>query len=277
MEEVKSETVVKTPGPLPKEVDSGALVLLEKAKALPVIERPDQYQLAGELVVKIREERKALKDRIVLHHKETKELAYRLHQGICEMERKDILVHDAGMAQMETLLLEMRKSYEAAVKKAAEDAAAEAEEKRLADEKLRKEEAVKQQTEFEDQQLETAVALEASGKVELAEHVLQTPPPPPEPPIHYGGWMVSSSVVLSSLMPKTSGLSQREAWEPVYENKLALIKAAAENPAAYAGYLLFNEKGLEALAKSLKGEARCPGVKFINNPKDVVNTKRKGK
>ncbi len=82
-----------------------------------------------------------------------------------------------------------------------------------------------------------------------------------------------SAPVVQQVATKSAGISTRDNWTAEVSDLSALIEAAGKDPERYAPYLLANEKALGALAKSLKGQAKVPGVVFKNNPILAVGRK----
>jgi hypothetical protein len=113
-----------------------------------------------------------------------------------------------------------------------------AEEKRLEDERMAKlREAARK--EEEERQVEHALEREKAGRHEEAEAILNRPV---ETPI----------VHVESTVPKIEGQSIRKLWRArVVDAKLVPDK-----------YKIIDMSGLNALARSLKERAECPGVEF---------------
>ncbi len=159
---------------------------------------------------------------------------------------------------------------------------AEAEKKRKEDEKAAAEKAELERKEQlrkdEEARLAKAEALEAKGaKPEEIEKVLTAPPPPPPPPPpprSVGSYYVAAPALKAS----NAGTRKNWKWRPkgqtaeeIFASKLALAKAAVENPEAFLEYLDFNDKTLTAKAKSGEDQARVSGVEFYNEP---INSNR---
>ena len=128
--------------------------------------------------------------------------------------------------------------------------------------------------------------LEAEGKTELAEHVMDLPPaplplaPPPQPvsyPSYFGGGGGYSSPT------KTSGVKSTEAYKPVYEldpvkaraQLLAMVKAAADKPDQFLDFLELNTSAINAYVKRTKGAVPVPGVEIIKEIGTSVSAGRK--
>ncbi|MCJ7663058.1 MAG: hypothetical protein MUO24_02320 [Desulfobacterales bacterium] len=99
----------------------------------------------------------------------------------------------------------------------------------------------------EDARLQAAIEAEANGDKEVADVILETPMPAPRVYIP---------------IPKVDNLSFREDWSAEVINLPELVRAVAEGRAALA-YLEPNLPGLNAQARSLRGEMKIPGVRAV--------------
>jgi hypothetical protein len=131
---------------------------------------------------------------------------------------------------------------------------------------------------IEEDRLAQAAKLEADGKPEEADKVLDAPIPPPSPvqppaPVFVPPpTRVAYTPTLT--IPTSSSVGKRKNWtwelegeteEAKLESFHKLVKAAAENP-AYLAYLTTKDKALDGLAKSGESQARAPGIRFFNDP-----------
>lgn len=73
---------------------------------------------------------------------------------------------------------------------------------------------------------------------------------------------IAPSRQVATAAPMAAGIGTRQTWKATVVDKVLLIKAAAADPERYAAYLEIDLVKLNALAKSMKGEARLPGVTF---------------
>jgi hypothetical protein len=64
--------------------------------------------------------------------------------------------------------------------------------------------------------------------------------------------------------PRAAGIGIRENWQAEVTDLHALIRAAAENPTAFAMYLQPNDQALRATAKATKGATKIPGVRIYD-------------
>lgn len=254
-----------------KEVAAPALALVESANSLEEIESNEAYMAADTLVGNLRKERKGIKGFIEAFFEPHVKRAKAAHQGLCDDRTAYVEKHDAPLATAEQRVLGLmgwyREKVEAERKRLQAEADQKAREEREAAAKKADEDRKAQLARDEEDRLARAAALEAEGKAEEAQRVISAPPPPPAPlaPPPFQ----PREMVQAAFIPKTKSSGSRENW--VYEgtDKMELIRAAAQNE-AYAQYLTFNEATLKAFAKSAKGEARCPGVKFFDKPISVV-------
>ncbi len=172
-----------------------------------------------------------------------------------------------------------RKAEEAETKRLADLAQAEA------DKKWKEEQALLLKKQ-EDERVEKAAQLEADGKTELAEHVLEAPPPPmplAPPPVvsrptgYYGGGG-------GYLAPtKTSGVASKETFKAVLETDpvlaraqlLLVAKAAVEKPDQFLDFLMLNTSNINAHAKRTKGAVTIPGIPVVKEIGTAVSAGRK--
>jgi hypothetical protein len=122
-----------------------------------------------------------------------------------------------------------------------------------AQEKLRREEAARQQAKLrrqeEERRLAEAVALEEAGDAAEAEALIEEP-------------IIVPTVAVQPSTPKVSGIAYRETWSASVTDLGALVKFVAANP-QFAALLTPNMPALNAQARSLKGQMQIPGVEAI--------------
>jgi len=119
----------------------------------------------------------------------------------------------------------------------------EAEERRAERERLAAEAAATEES--DEDRLERAMALESQGRHEEAERVLEepaTPAPPPKP------------------VAKTKGVSTRKTWVGEITDLGLVVRAISEGKAP-TSLVQVNPAGVSAFARSMKAEARVPGLR----------------
>lgn len=99
----------------------------------------------------------------------------------------------------------------------------------------------------EARRLEEAAALEAEGRREEAEQVLDEEPALIEAPI------------APPPTPKVAGVSMREKWTAEVTDKAAFVRAVAANP-SLLGLVDANAGALNQMASALKSDLKIPGV-----------------
>jgi len=130
------------------------------------------------------------------------------------------------------------------------------EEERLRREQEAKAEAERQRVEAEA--LAEAERLAAEGRAAEAEQVIEAAARETEKPV------MVPEVILPDPTPsaKESGVGTVKTYSAVVEDFPALIRAAAENPDAYARFLAPDQKTLNAMARAQKDLFRVPGVRL---------------
>lgn len=294
------------------EASTGELL---KTAATLVITTAEEYTTADGFLGNVRKARNGVKARIAAFLDKNIRKAKELHQGLCDDRTAQQEEHEKPLIEIENKVIAMMRGYEETVKaekkrladlaeakrqedarianEKAEQARKEQLEKdaadrlvetqRLAMEKLEKDqeaERLKAEGKTEEAAKATAAALE---KAQQAAAVMAAPPPPapafiPPPPtvepmLNYGSRGGCGTVV-----PKSKSLSGRKAYDWTGKDKMALIRAAAANPEAFAEFLDFNTKTLDARATSLKEKAgktasgdAFPGVEFFEK---IINAVR---
>lgn len=245
------------------EIEAKTTPAIEKARGL-IIQDQEDFAAAGEFL----KELKGVQNEIDIAFDDIIKQAHETHKAAVAKKKR----YTEPVAQADTMVRSKMSTYVAQQKHIQEETARKADEerRRLEAEARQKqaEEAAKARKADEDARLAAAAEAQARGNAESAERILNAPPPPPPPlaPI------VMPQAAPPVEMPKVAGVSFREVWKLRSVDKNTLIHAAAKNPELYAGYLLVDEKALNALAKALKGEARCPGAEFMSEQQSAVRS-----
>lgn len=126
----------------------------------------------------------------------------------------------------------------------------EADQWRIADEERRRLESVARQRE-EERRLMDAVAADQAGDAALAAEIMDEAPAP------------SPIVRVEPRVAKVSGVASVERWHAEVADKAALVAYVAAHP-EWLSLVEPNAAGLNALARSQRGELRIPGVRAVS-------------
>lgn len=235
----KPAELVNTPAPEDKQIAqarSSAVLARDKCLSLAVITKPEEFELAGELLKECANARSV----VAAHMDPLCDAAHKSWKATTE-KRKEML---APVDAAESHLRNIRSAYQ---RKIAED------------NRRAQEEAARKQREAEEAQ---RIAYEKQQKAAAKKGV--APPPAPEPiPVP-----VVEPVYQSA--PQTSGVSMVKVWKFEIVDFPALVKAVAEGKADIHN-LLPNEKLIGANVKVLKGGYSLPGVRVFEDFQDRVN------
>lgn len=243
-----------------QEIEQRTSATVEKAAAIIITDQEDLDAATAFLreVKRVRDEIAETFDPIV-------SAAHEAHKLALEKKKK----YDEPMAQAEKVVKAKMGEYVADQKRIADELQRKQEEDRRKAEaeatRKQAEEAEAQRKRDEEARLAQAAEATARGDTKRAEAILNEPPPPP-PPLQ----PVAVPPPVAIAIPKVAGVSFAPAWKARVVDKQALIRAAANSPEQYAAYLLVDEKAAGALARSLKGEARLPGVEFYSETQTSV-------
>jgi len=170
-----------------------------------------------------------LEKQITEHYAPLKQRAHEAHKAICSAEKEML----APVQKDKSTLSRMIGVWDA-------------EQERLRAEEQRRLEA-EAAARAEEEQLEAAIDAERHGAdAEEIETVLSSPAPMTR---------VSAAPTYNKTVPT------RENWGAENFSLITLVKAAAQNPAAYLCYLQANEPALNAAARSQKNLFNVPGCK----------------
>lgn len=199
-------------------IESDVEIALVTAQGLAVTDAPS-YELAGrELLTLAQAERK-----ITLWFEPLKKAAHHAWKVLCDRER-DVL------APLQREIARVKR--ERVVWKAEDDRRRRLEEQRLADELRRR---------AQEQATRQAAALEAQGKSQLAEAVLERAIVAPAP-----------AVVLPDETPKVAGISQRQVWKwRVVDESLVPRE-----------YLKLDDTKIGAYVRAMKSTGAIPGIEI---------------
>lgn len=112
----------------------------------------------------------------------------------------------------------------------------------------------------EERRLQEALALEARGRHEQADAVLEKPIVVPVP------------VLPAREVPKVSGVAFRETYSARCTDLLALVRHVAAHP-EHTNLLQVNQAALNSLARSLRQQLQIPGVDVVAT-RDVAAARR---
>lgn len=197
----------------------------ERARLL-VVDTDASFVEAGELLTAIKALRKEVDDAfdpIVA-------AAHKAHKIACEQKKRA----EAPLLEAERILKGSLAAYHAEQQRKARE------------EQLRLE--AEARARDEERRIAEAAALEAQGRPEEAERVLDEEP------------VLVDAPVVAPPTPKVEGVSIREKWTAEVVDKAALIAAVAQNPTLQP-LLVPDMQALSRMAGALKGELRIPGVR----------------
>lgn len=182
------------------------------------------FEAAGLALTRVNGERGRLED----HRKALTAPLLDAKRAIDDAFREPIAIRDAAMAK---------------AKRAIADYAAKAERARLEAERIQREQQAEEAARLRAEQ----AAAEEAGDIEKAIT------------LNFEAEMVSTPIAPSQ-RPKVAGVSMRETWSFEVADLNALIRAAAENPAAYAQYLMPREAAIGAAVRAQKESFAVPGI-----------------
>lgn len=268
--------------------------ILNQIAVLTEIKSAEEYTTVDGLVVKLNKARKSVADVVKAFFEPHKKRAKAAHQGLCDDETNYLVLRDQPLAlaqekarkAMGEYVTKMEKENarlrEEARKKAEDEEKERVRLQKIEDDKAeaaRKEQVRKD----EEKRLELAKKAEDAGDLKAAEKILNAPPPPPPPPAPPVSMPMTSRTVAfvpAFVAPKSQSTVTVKNWTWEADNEdpqaslLALVKAAAENPAAWLQYLTFDEKALKGRAKSGEKQANVPGIRFFNDERTAAKGAR---
>lgn len=197
---------------------------VEKASSISIIDDAG-YQHAAEFLRSCKSMQKEIEGALA----QSIEHAHKAHKSLTTL-RADTL---APLKEAEQLVKSKMGNY------------VEAEERRAAEEKRRAEEEARKAQEEEN--LRRAAQLEAEGRQEEAEQAVDAP--------------ISTPVIKAPPAPRAAGTSTRKKYSVEVNDLDALVRAVAEGKAP-KGLVIANQKVLDAMAKSLKGDFDVPGCEL---------------
>lgn len=229
----------------PEALKAQALELSERTKAIE-INSPAAYELAGSTLLAIIGMRQALETALRPEIDRT----HKLHVAACAVLNHYDKPLAADAQRLKDGMTDFRKREDQA-RLAAEQADRERQQKEA------EEDARKRTVEL---QLSDAIAAEQRGEPDVAKMILDAPPLPLAP-------VYTPPVRYASSVPKLAGIVSVDDWDfEVFDESLIPRK-----------YLLPDEKALKNEAKTLKGRAEVPGVRFFNRGGVRASTKPRGR
>lgn len=219
--------VIETPDAQP--VQRELIPLAERAKMIVVSNR-DQHGEAQEYLAELAQ----LERRVIGLFQGPKTSAYVAHRDICATEK-----------QLLTPIQDARRIVTRAITHY------ETEERRRAEEERRRKEEEARRRE-EERLLAEAAAAEASGDTDLAEQIIQEVETTPAPVIK-----------AEPELAQVAGVVSQERWHAEVTDFSALVAYVASNP-TFLNALEPNMTTLNALARSMRGNMRIPGVRAVS-------------
>ena len=235
----KPAELLNTPAPEDKQIAqarSSAVLARDKCLSLAVITKPEEFELAGELLKECANARSV----VAAHMDPLCDAAHKSWKATTE-KRKEML---APVDAAESHLRNIRSAYQRKI----------AEENRRA-----QEEVLRKQREAQEAQ---RVAYEKAQKAAAKKG--DVAPPPPELITE----IIPAPVIQEPF--KTAGVSTVKVWRYEVYNLMALVKAVAEGKADINN-LLPNDKLIGANVKVLKGGYSLPGVHVFEDFQDRVS------
>lgn len=208
------------------DIEQRALTLPEKARAIAV-EDDASYQLAGGVLLQIKEFRKEINDTfdpIIAK-------AYAAHKEAKAQKTKV----EAPLIEAEGILKPAMATYTTE------------QERKAREELLRLEAEARKRA--EDEVLAAAAQAERDGDRDTAEAIISSP-------------VEVAPIVQNPATPKVNGVSYRDNWTAQVTSLFALVKAIAAGQQPIS-LVMANLPALNLQAKSLKGEMNIPGVKSV--------------
>lgn len=221
------------------------------------------YNGAAELLKGI----KALRDEAETHHRPVIEAAHKAHKAACDalnridrpLSEAERLIKDKTAAflqaeEQKRRQLQMEAEAEARRRQAEIDR--QEREARAAEEKVRAE-----ALEREIEAREAAGAKAAEIQDVIAQHEAFEPVLAWSPPV-----LPPAVPVVARTVQTTSAASLTYKYSAQVVDLVSLIKAAAQNPLAWAMYLMPNESALNAVARNQKEAFSAPGCRLKKEP-----------
>lgn len=210
------------------ELTNKSLTVAERALALPAIQTPEDYSLAGNLTLAINDARKEVQ----AFFKPQKQNLDQAKKVILDKEKEMLAPLDNALGHVEPLiasyLREQRRIKAEAEAKAQEEARKRAEEELLA----------------------RAKKAEDAGNQEAARAIIEEP-------------VVLKAVERVAEIPKVRGITTMEVWKARVTDFPALVKAVASGSAPME-CLIPSDIFLGREAKATKGVSPYPGVQFYS-------------
>lgn len=210
-----------------QQFEQSALSVRDEAKAIQIIDQPTYDTAAAKF-----EAVAALEKQIVDHYAPMKQKAHEAHKAICTAEKsmlgpvseaKQILSRSIGAwdQEQERIRREAQRKLEDEARKRAEQEA-----ERLA-----------------------LDAIENGASEEEIDSIVEEVKTAPLPAVHAAPTYV-----------RASSINTRETWHAELISLPELVKAAAENPAAFQQYLMVNLPAANAAARNQKSAFKVPGL-----------------
>lgn len=211
--------------PQEQQFEQSALSVRDEAKSIKIVDQ-ETYDRAAAKFQGVA----ALEKEIIDHYKPMKTKAHEAHKAICEAEKSMLVpVQEAKRTLSQSI------------------GAWDAEQERVRREEQRRLEEEARKRAEEEALLNAVDAEQAGADEEEIAAVLQSPAPIQK---------VEAAPTYQKSIPT------REVWSAEVVSLLALVKAAAANP-AYLCYLQANESALSAAARSQKNVFSIPGCKAV--------------
>lgn len=211
--------------PQEQQFEQSALSIRDEAKAIQIVDQ-DSYDIAASKFQGVA----ALEKEIIDHYRPMKDAAHKAHRAVCDAE-KGILEPVQDAKRLLSRSIGVWDEQQERIRR---------EEQRRLEEEARKR--------ADEEALANAIDAEQSGAdAEEVEAVLSSPVPVQK---------------VTAAPTYNKQVSTREIWSGEVVSLLALVKAAAANP-AYLCYLQANESALGAAARSQKTLFSIPGCKAV--------------
>lgn len=214
-----------------------ALAYPDQARSL-VISDSRTYEQACDFLKGV----KALRQRIAEVFGPHIKRAFEAHRALCGEQRE----HEAPLLEAERVVKDALVAYD----REQERIQREAQQRQLAEQRRLEEE----------RRLQEALALEARGRHEQAEAVLEKPIVVPVP------------VLPAREVPKVAGVAFRETYSARCTDLHALIRHVAAHP-EHTNLLVPNQAAINAMARSLRQQLLIPGVEVVAT-RDVAAARR---
>lgn len=207
--------------------EESAALIKREAQALAIINQAT-YDVAAEKFKAAAD----LERQIVDHYKPLKEKAHAAHKAICDAEKT-----------MLTPVQAAKREFSRAI------GAWDAEQERIRREEQRKAEEEARRRATEEAEKLALDAIDHGATEEEINSIVEEAVTAPLPAVH-----------VAPTYTRAAGVVTRETWHAELISLPLLIKAAAENPAAFGQYLTVNMSAANAAARSQKSAFRVPGL-----------------